>query len=109
MDVCLGAFYVLSVTLLSKPLIQFILRFIKMLSLPVTWLPLASLATLILAVAYRVTYRIWFHPLARFPGPWYGAATSLSVAIVCLLGKEHEWQLRLARKHAKGGPWASLG
>lgn len=65
-----------------------------------TWL-LGLLVGLILAGIYGVVYRIWFHPLAKFPGPWYAAATSLTQSLICLFGNEPEWLLGLAKKHAK--------
>ncbi|GAB1319696.1 Pisatin demethylase [Madurella fahalii] len=54
------------------------------------------------ALVLRIIYNLYFHPLARFPGPWYAASFSLSGAIVSLLRREPEWMMGLAKKYGAG-------
>ncbi|KAM7200693.1 Cytochrome P450 monooxygenase sdnH [Naviculisporaceae sp. PSN 640] len=49
-----------------------------------------------------VVYRLWFHPLAGFPGPKLLAATTWYEAYVDLV--HHDFPERLARLHEKYGP-----
>lgn len=51
------------------------------------------------ALILRVIYNLYFHPLAGFPGPWYAASFSLSVAIISLLRREPEWIMGLVKKY----------
>ncbi|KAK3372119.1 cytochrome P450 17A1 [Podospora didyma] len=53
-------------------------------------------------IAFRIIYNLRFHPLAKFPGPWYLAVTSLPLAIISLLKREPEWLLDLAKKYSDG-------
>jgi len=57
------------------------------------------IVTSVFALAYRVIYNLYFHPLARFPGPWYAASFSVSAAIISLQKKEPQWLLGLVRKY----------
>jgi len=58
--------------------------------------------TVVSLIAYRIIYNLTFHPLARFPGPWYAAVTSLPLAIMSLLKREHHYLLSIARKYTDG-------
>jgi hypothetical protein len=57
------------------------------------------LTTVFAAVAARVFYNVYLHPLAGFHGPWYASATSLTNAIVSLRNIEPEWLLGMTRKY----------
>lgn len=61
----------------------------------------AALA-LVSALAFRVIYNIYFHPLAGFAGPWYLAASSFPLALMSLLKREPEFLLSISRKYANG-------
>ena len=47
----------------------------------------------------RAFYSIYLHPLAKYSGPWYTSATSLSGAIISLLRIEPQWLLGLTKKY----------
>ncbi|KAK4061966.1 uncharacterized protein Triagg1_10129 [Trichoderma aggressivum f. europaeum] len=49
-----------------------------------------------------VVYRLWFHPLARFPGPKLLAATTWYETIIDLF--HHDFPERLAKIHKEYGP-----
>lgn len=52
-----------------------------------------------------VVYRLWFHPLAGFPGPKLLAATTWYEAYVDLV--HHDFPERLAKIHEKYGKYPS--
>jgi len=51
------------------------------------------------AVIFRVVYNLFFHPLARFPGPWYCAVSSLPNSIISVLRVEPQWLQSLVKKY----------
>ncbi|KAK8009452.1 cytochrome P450 [Apiospora marii] len=55
------------------------------------------------AVAWRIVYSLYFHPLRGFPGPWYTACTSLPLGIAGLSRSEPEWICGLVEKYSKEG------
>lgn len=50
-------------------------------------------------VLVRTFYNIYFHPLARFPGPWYAGATSLASGLVSVARVEPRWLMSLVKKY----------
>ena len=51
----------------------------------------------------RALYIIYWHPLAKYPGPWYAASSSICVAIISLLKVEPQWMYSLVKKY--GSKW----
>lgn len=52
-------------------------------------------------VLWRTVYNLYFHPLARFPGPWLAAASTLWSVYNLWSGRSH---YKLAETHKKYGP-----
>lgn len=57
------------------------------------------LVGLVSAAAARIIRNVYLHPLSKFPGPWYAAATSLTSAIVSWRRVEPRWLLGLTKKY----------
>ena len=59
-----------------------------------------GLIVLVLVTLFAsVTYNIYFHPLADYPGPWYFKASSRPLALLSYVKREHEWLLATTRKY----------
>ncbi|KAM7198899.1 Pisatin demethylase [Naviculisporaceae sp. PSN 640] len=54
------------------------------------------------AIAFRFIYNLYFHPLSKFPGPWYTAISSLPLAIISLLKVEPQFLLYVSKKYRHG-------
>lgn len=54
---------------------------------------------LISSFFYKILYRIYWHPLAKYPGPWYAAATSLTAAVYSAKKIEPQWLQSLVDKY----------
>lgn len=50
-------------------------------------------------ISFRLIYNLYFHPLAKYPGPWYVASTSLSIALVSIWKAEPQWLMSVVRKY----------
>lgn len=57
---------------------------------------------LISALSFRYIYNLYFHPLSKFPGPWYTAISSLPLAIISLLKVEPQVLLYVTKKYRHG-------
>jgi len=60
------------------------------------------LVILALVICWRasvVVYRLWFHPLSRFPGPLMGRVSSVYRSYWFLHGNEQDNQVRLHEKY----------
>lgn len=51
------------------------------------------------ALVLRIVYCQFFHPLAKFPGPWWATSFSLVGAIISVKHKEPEFLTYLVRKY----------
>ncbi|KAH8838541.1 hypothetical protein MCOR27_008396 [Pyricularia oryzae] len=49
----------------------------------------------------RAIYNIWFHPLSKYPGPWYAATTNLVYYIADITGYRERWILRQHQKYGE--------
>lgn len=67
----------------------------------VTFLLAQVALAIISAVAFRFLYNLHFHPLAKFPSPWYTAISSLPLAVISLLKREPEFLLGLTKKYGE--------
>jgi hypothetical protein len=47
----------------------------------------------------RILYMQWFHPLSKFPGPWYATSFSIVGAIISVKQKEPEFFTYLVKKY----------
>ncbi|CAG8956308.1 hypothetical protein HYFRA_00003688 [Hymenoscyphus fraxineus] len=64
-----------------------------------------TVATLFAAlVIYRIIYNLYFHPLAKFPGPWWAAVSTLPDAIIAARRKEVTWFQSLIKKYGADTP-----
>jgi len=68
----------------------------------ITLTTLTTLAILLplTLLAHRILYNLHFHPLSKFPGPWYLSVSSLPLAITSLLKIEPYYLLRITRKYS---------
>ncbi|TGO71902.1 hypothetical protein BELL_0515g00030 [Botrytis elliptica] len=55
--------------------------------------------TIVTSIAYRIIYNLYFHPLAKFRGPWYSSCFSLPLAIISIKRWEHQWVDGLIKKY----------
>lgn len=53
----------------------------------------------ITSIAYRIIYNLYFHPLAKFHGPWYTSCFSLPLAIMSVYRYEHQWLRNILEKY----------
>ena len=58
-----------------------------------------AVVALFSALCWRIIHNVYFHPLAKFPGPWYTSSFSLSGAIISVLKIEPEWLQGLVKKY----------
>ncbi|EEH18607.2 hypothetical protein PABG_07667 [Paracoccidioides brasiliensis Pb03] len=59
---------------------------------------------LLSVIISRCFYRLYWHPLAKYPGPYYAACFSLSAAIISVLRKEPQWIQSLVKKYGNDTP-----
>lgn len=64
-----------------------------------TNIAIAVLTTIFATLFSRIVYNLFFHPLSKFPGPWYAASFSVVDALVSVQKKEPQWLMSLVRKH----------
>lgn len=65
-----------------------------------SWNIVHAAVVILLFCALRVTYRLFFHPLAHFPGPKLGASTRLYEAYYQIRGN---WIENLTKLHTEHG------
>ncbi|KAK0642551.1 Cytochrome P450 monooxygenase rdc4 [Lasiodiplodia hormozganensis] len=75
----------------------------------IPWVLLSVVAGLIvLNIVTSIIYNLYFHPLAKYPGPAYAAATSLSYWAVSITGDLLPWIQRIHAQHPNS-PVVRLG
>ncbi|KAL5393346.1 hypothetical protein DPSP01_000169 [Paraphaeosphaeria sporulosa] len=62
-----------------------------------------SLVASLLYTVWRLVYNIYFHPLAKFPGPWWAGATSYAEAYFDII-KGGRYFIEIEAMHARYGP-----
>ena len=62
----------------------------------------ALLASYLLYSVWRLVYNVYFHPLAKFPGPWWAGATSYVEAYFDII-KGGRYSAKVEAMHARYG------
>jgi len=57
------------------------------------------LVATVAALLLRIVYLQFFHPLSRFPGPWYATSFSIVGALISIKKKEPEFFMYLVKKY----------
>jgi hypothetical protein len=57
------------------------------------------LTIIITALLFRILYMQKFHPLSKFPGPWYATSFSVVGAIISVKQREPEFLTYLVKKY----------
>ncbi|KAI6360834.1 hypothetical protein MCOR25_006636 [Pyricularia grisea] len=60
-----------------------------------------SISLLLVFFTIRSVYNIWFHPLSKYPGPWYAATTNLVYYIGDMSGRREHWILKQHEKYGE--------
>ncbi|CZT15509.1 related to isotrichodermin C-15 hydroxylase (cytochrome P-450 monooxygenase CYP65A1) [Ramularia collo-cygni] len=60
---------------------------------------LVTVLSIVVVVLGQTMYRIIFHPLKSFPGPWLNAITELPSSLRLAKGEQHRYYYRLHRKY----------
>ena len=55
--------------------------------------------TIVSLLCFRIFRNLYFHPLSKFPGPWYAASFSLTAAIMSVRKVEPQWLQGLVKKY----------
>ena len=63
-------------------------------------LPILLLAGLLA----RIAYNLYYHPLAKYRGPWYARSFSLFDAMISVRKVENHWLMDLTRKYGVDEP-----
>lgn len=76
--------------------------------IPITTIVVATLALFLLSVISLSIYRLYFHPLAAYPGPWLGRLTEWNTILASLGGEStrtrHAWSQRYGPGPVRIGP-----
>jgi hypothetical protein len=69
---------------------------------------LLLLTAAVTAVAFRIFYNLYWHPAAKFPGPWYCAVSSFPISIISVSRIEPKWLQSLVKKYGSRKPFPKL-
>ncbi|KAG4432888.1 hypothetical protein IFR05_011634 [Cadophora sp. M221] len=81
-------------------------RYIHWNSVSYLALILYTIASSLLYFAVAFTYRLTFHPLAKYPGPFFARISDWPLIIHCYRGDRHLWEYK---NHQKYGPIVRYG
>lgn len=85
--------------------ISFTMAFLKLGDLAFSPKLLLFLPAVILAgLLARIVYNLYFHPLAKYHGPWYARSFSLFDALISVRKVENHWLMDLTRKYGTDEP-----
>jgi hypothetical protein len=66
----------------------------------------ALAATLVAYWVYKIIYNLYFHPLAKFPGPWWAAASYLAELYYDVV-QGGQYYKQVIQMHEKYGKYVS--
>ncbi|KAF2658321.1 cytochrome P450 [Lophiostoma macrostomum CBS 122681] len=67
-------------------------------------LAIAIFTTAFAALVSRIVYLQFFHPLSKYPGPWYATSFSVVGALISIKQKEPEFFMYLVKKYGTDRP-----